>query len=132
MDSAKLTSTKPYLLRAIYEWLLDNQLTPHLLVNAAFPGVMVPSQYVKEGKIILNIAPAAARALKMDNLQVEFSARFGGAPYNVSVPIHAIEAIYARENGKGMIFPPEEESPNGPRKPDGTPAPRRPHLKVVK
>jgi stringent starvation protein B len=130
----KLTSTRPYLLRAIYDWLLDNQLTPHLLVNASMPGVVVPSHYVKEGKIVLNIAPAAVRDFKMDLSQVEFNARFGGAPYNVYVPVRAIEAIYSRENGKGMIFPPEEENdgPDDSHQPSGTATPRRPNLKLVK
>ena len=130
----KLTSTRPYLLRAIYDWLLDNQLTPQLLVNANMPGVVVPPQYVKEGKIVLNIAPAAVRAFKMDNFQVEFNARFGGAPYDVNVPVRAIEAIYSRENGKGMIFPPEQEDdgPDDSHQPGGTPPSRKPKLKLVK
>ncbi len=128
----KLTSVRPYLLRAFYDWILDNALTPHLLVNATVSGVIVPQQYVKDGKIVLNVAPSAVRSFKMDNSGVEFSARFGGNPFNISVPVVAVEAIYSKENGKGMVFPPDDDA--GPDDNDAgpPPTPKRPSLKVVK
>ena len=102
-----LTPSRPYLLRAFYEWLLDNELTPHLLVNAALPHTTVPQQYVKDGQIVLNIAPSAVIGLHMDNEAVSFSARFGGSPFQVYVPMAAVVSIQARENGAGTFFPPE-------------------------
>ena len=102
-----LTPSRPYLLRAFYEWLLDNELTPHLLVNAALPHTQVPQQYVKDGQIVLNIAPSAVVGLHMDNEALSFSARFGGSPFQVYVPMAAVVSIQARENGAGTFFPPE-------------------------
>lgn len=131
----KLTSIRPYLLRAFYDWILNNGLTPHLLVDATRTGVVVPVQHVKDGKIVLNIAPTAVREIKIDNAYVEFSARFGGTAYDINLPILAVEAIYARENGKGMVFPPESgdgDEPDDPKAPVTGPVPRRPVLKVVK
>lgn len=103
-----MTAKRPYLLRSLYEWIVDNQLTPHIVVNAEVPHCKVPLQFVKEGQIILNIAPAAVGALQMTNSDVQFNARFGGKSQQVYVPIAAVVAIYARENGAGTIF--EEES----------------------
>lgn len=103
----EMTPSRPYLLRAFYDWLLDNELTPHLLVNAQVPHTMVPRQYVKDGQIVLNIAPRAVVGLQMDNEAVSFSARFGGAPFQVYIPMAAIVAVQARENGAGTFFPPE-------------------------
>ncbi len=102
-----MTPSRPYLLRAFYDWLLDNDLTPHLLVNAALPHTTVPHQYVKDGQIVLNIAPQAVVGLHMDNEAVSFSARFGGSPFQVYVPMAAVVSIQARENGAGTFFPPE-------------------------
>ncbi|WP_375058502.1 ClpXP protease specificity-enhancing factor [Zobellella sp. DQSA1] len=102
-----MTPSRPYLLRAFYDWLLDNELTPHLLVNAEVPHTMVPRQYVEDGQIVLNIAPRAVVGLQMDNEAVSFSARFGGAPFQVYIPMAAIVAVQARENGAGTFFPPE-------------------------
>jgi stringent starvation protein B len=129
-----LTSTRPYLLRALYEWIVDNHLTPYVLVDATAPGVVVPAHYVKEGKIVLNISPAAVRALVIHNEGIGFGARFGGTPYEISVPIRAVRAIYAQENGKGMVFPEGEEETkgSGPPLPPGPPQPRKPRLKLVK
>ena len=104
-----MTSTRPYLVRALYEWIIDNQCTPYLLVNALDPGTRVPQEYVKDGQIILNLAPGAIRGLVMDNERIEFSARFGGVARSLHVPLTAVMAIYARENGKGMFFDPNEE-----------------------
>lgn len=130
-----LRSTRPYLLRALYEWIVDNELTPQLLVVASEPGVVVPRQYVNGGKIVLNISPAAVRGLEIGNETVRFGGRFAGRPYDISLPVTAVEAIYARENGKGLVFPPETRgSPPSDPGPDGfsNPPPRRPNLKVVK
>ncbi|MGH8586531.1 MAG: ClpXP protease specificity-enhancing factor [Gammaproteobacteria bacterium] len=130
-----MRSTRPYLLRALYEWIVDNELTPQLLVVASESGVVVPRQYVNGGKIVLNISPAAVRGLEIGNETVRFGGRFAGRPYDISLPVTAVEAIYARENGKGLVFPPETRgSPPSDPGPDGfsSPRPRRPNLKVVK
>jgi len=99
-----MTSTRPYFVRALYEWILDNQCTPYLLVNANYPAVQVPNEHVKDGRIILNLSPSAIRGLVMDNERVEFSARFGGVPRSLYLPIGAVLAVYAKENGRGMFF----------------------------
>ncbi len=100
-----MTSNQPYLLRAIHEWIIDNDLTPHLLINAEISSVEVPRQSVQNGQIVLNIATHAITNLHMDNEAVTFSARFSGVAQTVYIPIHAILAIYASENGQGMVFP---------------------------
>lgn len=104
----QLTPRRPYLLRAFYEWLLDNQLTPHLVVDVTLPGIQVPMEYARDGQIVLNIAPRAVGNLELANNQVRFNTRFDGIPYSVSIPMAAIMAIYARENGAGTMFEPEE------------------------
>ena len=104
-----MTPSRPYMVRAINEWLVDNNLTPHVLVDATRPGVQVPSAYVQEGRIVLNVAPGAVRDLFIRNEALSFSARFGGIPMQVHVPMSAVLAIYARENGQGMAFPPAED-----------------------
>lgn len=127
-----MTSSRPYLIRAINEWILDNQLTPYLLVNAEMPGVEVPDRYVDKGKIVLNINPRAVSGLLIANDRITFSARFAGTPMQVHVPIMAVLAIYAQENGRGMMFNEDEEQPP-PETPDDAPARGgRPSLKVVK
>ena len=121
-----MTSSRPYLLRAVYEWIADNDLTPQIVVDAERERVQVPTAYVREGKIVLNVSPAAVRGLELGNEWVEFSARFDGTAFDVVVPVDAVLAIMARENGTGMSFP----EPHGDKPP---PEPqRRPHLKVVK
>lgn len=99
-----MTPSRPYLVRAIHEWLNDNLLTPYLLVDATRPGVQVPAAFVKDGRIVLNIAPGAVRDLFIRNDDVSFSARFGGVPMQVYVPMAAVLAVYSRENGQGMFF----------------------------
>ncbi|MEQ8661216.1 MAG: ClpXP protease specificity-enhancing factor [Gammaproteobacteria bacterium] len=99
-----MTSTRPYLLRAIYEWIVDNGLTPHLLVQVVDDQVMVPRQFVEKGAIVLNVSPSAVRDLSLGNDAVDFNARFGGQPQHVHVPVGAIQAIYARENGQGIFL----------------------------
>lgn len=107
MDMSQLSPRRPYLLRAFYEWLLDNQLTPHLVVDVTLPGVHVPMEYARDGQIVLNIAPRAVGNLELANNEVRFNARFGGVPRQVFVPMAAVLAIYARENGAGTMFEPE-------------------------
>ena len=103
-----LSSTKPYLVRALYEWLLDNGLTPHLLVDARYPGTQVPSEHVRDGQIVLNLSPTAVRNLVIGNDRIHFGARFGGVARELSVPSEAVLGIYARENHQGMVFPQPE------------------------
>ncbi len=102
-----MTPRRPYMLRAFYDWLLENDLTPHLVVDATMRGVRVPMEYVQDGQIILNVAPRAVGNLELGNDEVTFNARFGGRPQVVIVPIYAVQAIYARENGAGTMFEPE-------------------------
>lgn len=139
-----MTSTRPYLLRAIYEWIVDNGHTPHLLVEVADERVRVPTQYIENGAIVLNVSPGAVRDLELGNEVIAFSARFAGTPHDISVPVDAVQAIYARENGQG-IFLGESAEEAGDAEPgstdgndagplEGGPSPRKgaPHLKVVK
>ena len=99
-----MTPSRPYLLRALNEWIVDNNLTPHIVVNAQIEGVIVPTEYVRDGQIILNINPSAVRDLLVSNEAIEFNARFSGRPMTVYLPIKAVLAIYAKENGQGMVF----------------------------
>lgn len=107
-----MTARRPYMLRAFYDWLVDNDLTPHLVVQATMPGVRVPLEFVQDGQIILNIAPRAVGQLELGNEAISFHARFSGRPHSVIVPLHAVLAIYARENGAGTMFEPEEAYTN--------------------
>ncbi|MGF1700029.1 ClpXP protease specificity-enhancing factor [Photobacterium makurazakiensis] len=107
MDMENMTPRRPYLLRAFYDWLVDNDLTPHLVVDATLPGVKVPMEFVSDGQIVLNIAPRAVGNLELGNEAVSFSARFSGRPHTVIVPLYAALAVYARENGAGTMFEPE-------------------------
>jgi stringent starvation protein B len=130
-----MTSNRPYVLRALHEWILDNGMTPYILVNAEIDNVVVPAEYVNDGKVVLNIAPRAVKDLHMGNDFVTFSARFSGAPFEVFVPQNAVLAIYARENGKGMIFPEEEadtEAESGAGETPTSGEDKKPHLKVIK
>lgn len=132
-----MTSTRPYLLRAIHEWMLDNGLTPQLIVDANSDQVQVPRQYVEDGRIVLNIADSAVRNLSLGNEQVEFHARFGGAPFQLCIPLQQVLAIVARENGAGMSFadePTAQDQPQdtGDKTPPDDRGPTRPKLKVVK
>jgi stringent starvation protein B len=141
-ESAHMTSHRPYLLRALYEWISDNEMTPHLLVDAGQPGVQVPPHTVKDGKVVLNIAARAVTALELGNEAVQFTARFGGVSHPVYVPVSAILAVYARETGQGMALPDDAsaagsdgEPPTPPDAPDGgepTPPKRGAHLRIVK
>ena len=139
-----MISSRPYLIRAIHEWIVDSDLTPYLLVNAEMPNVTVPQQYIQDGRIILNISPSAVRGLELSNDWVMFSARFGGVSMEISVPPAAVMAVYAKENGRGMVFSEDDEElendvevdddPDSPEPPEGgPPTPKgRPSLRVVK
>ncbi|WP_026052544.1 ClpXP protease specificity-enhancing factor [Gayadomonas joobiniege] len=102
-----MTNCKPYLLRAIYQWIEDNACTPYLLVDANYPGVQVPFEYVKDGQIVLNVSSSATGNFVIGDQDVEFNARFGGTPRHLIVPVAAILFLYAKENGEGMPFAPE-------------------------
>ncbi|MBU2896989.1 ClpXP protease specificity-enhancing factor [Vibrio hepatarius] len=108
MDIANMTPRRPYMLRAFYDWLVDSDLTPHIVVAATLPGVHVPVEFVQDGQIILNIAPRAVGDLDLGNEAITFNARFSGRPHSVIVPLYAVQAIYARENGAGTMFEPED------------------------
>lgn len=136
-----MNSSRPYLVRALYEWIVDNDCTPHLLVNAEYEGVRVPAGFANDGQIVLNVSPSAVRNLHMDNEAVSFEGRFGGVPHSLFIPAGAMLAIYARENGQGMVFelepPVDEDDVDGPddEGPTGGEPPRpsgRPSLKVVR
>jgi stringent starvation protein B len=99
-----MNSNKPYLLRALNEWIIDNGQTPHIIIDINGEGVDVPDQAIQDGKLVLNIAPQATRNLEMGNECITFQARFSGSPFNIYLPIDAVMAIYARENGQGMMF----------------------------
>lgn len=135
-----MTSNKPYLIRAIYEWIVDNHLTPYLVLNTKFRGVHVPQQFIEDDQIVLNISPSATQQLLISE-SIEFQARFGGRLTAIYAPTEAAIAIYAMENGKGMIFPEEEfddtdnltpDFPPSGDKPSGQPPRGKPKLTVVK
>lgn len=117
-----MTPKRSYLLKAAYEWVVDNEMTPYLLVNAELPNVMVPTEFVQDGQIVLNISMNSVRHLIMDQEAVSFEARFSGKPMQVYVPIKATLAVYAKENGDGLFFP-DEEFPDEPTDPSPTKAP---------
>lgn len=124
------TSKRPYLLRAINEWILDNHLTPHILVDAATDNVAVPRQYIEDGRIVLNISPTAVRDLEIGNDQLVCGARFSGNAFTICVPILNILAIFAKENGMGIVFP--EETADETAAPVTDRLEKVPHLKLVK
>lgn len=131
-----MTSSRPYLIRALYEWIVDNELTPYLVIDAEVKGVNVPRQYVEAGRIILNVAPQATFDLQLRNDAIEFSARFSGVSMDIIIPVSAVLAIYARENGRGMVFNEDDggdDEPNGNTPSDVSSPPRgKPKLTVVK
>lgn len=125
-----MNSNKPYLLRALHEWILDNGLTPHIIVDIQGQGVDVPPQAIQDGKLVLNIAPRATRNLEMSNESISFEARFAGAPHPIFLPIDAVMAIYARENGQGMMFARDKEADE--ESPSAGPRSSGPNLKLIK
>ena len=134
MTDVKMSSNRPYLLRAVYEWISDNSLTPYLLVDARHAGVRVPQHAVKDGQIVLNVAMRAVSELELGNESVRFAARFNGVSQQVDVPLTAVLAIYAQENGQGMMFPAENQPPPapGPTAAEAATPKKGPHLRVVK
>jgi stringent starvation protein B len=139
----QMTSSRPYLIRAMYQWITDNGMTPHLLVDAAVDGVLVPVEHVQNGKIILNIAPMAISSLVLGDSDITFSARFSGKSVGLFVPIEAVLAIYAKENGQGMMFSEDDGAVSSDEDSDPDPGPdsgpgsktgtaKRPSLRVVK
>jgi stringent starvation protein B len=126
-----MTPLKPYLIRSIYEWIIDNDLTPYLLVDAENSHAILPSQLIEDGKILLNVRPEAIQGLTLGNQEIDFNARFSGKPMHIVVPIVAVMAIYAKENGKGMIFDQEDDEVDETPPPESKP-PTRPTLRIVK
>ncbi len=148
-----MTPSRPYLVRAFYEWILDNDMTPYLVIDAEDPKANVPTEYIEDGKIVLNISPHATEGLHISNTTLEFNASFSGEVFYISAPVSAILAIYSRESGRGMVFNEDEydedemESGSGDGDDDDTPPPqsgggddkgggkgkkKSPHLRVVK
>lgn len=128
-----MTPLKPYLIRAVYDWIVDNRFTPYLLVNATVPGTIVPTQFVEDGRIVLNLRPEAIQGLDMSSEGICFNARFGGQPMRVDIPTLAVLALYAQENGRGMVFDDDEEEDHSPPPEPPQPEPKgRPTLRVVK
>lgn len=140
-----MSSSRPYIVRALYDWILENDFTPYIQVNAFTTGVEVPQEHVKEGQIILNISPNAVQNLSIRNQAIDFDGRFAGIPKHVFVPIAAVMGIYAKESGQGMVFeadgilpePPKPGLPDGPGSiPSGAKSPgpgkKKPTLRVVK
>jgi stringent starvation protein B len=146
-ETATMSSNRPYLLRAIYDWISDNNLTPYVLVDAGFAGVRVPPQVIKNGQVVLNLAMRAVANLDLGNEWISFQARFSGVSHSIQIPVQAVLALYAQENGQGMMFPADEEGgdmppPSAPQPDDTRPTPvaddgdkpkrGAPHLRVVK
>jgi stringent starvation protein B len=130
LSGINMTSNKPYLLRALNEWILDNELTPHIIVDVHAQGVEVPEQAIQDGKLVLNIAPQATQNLVVGNDCITFQARFSGTPFKIYLPIDAVMAIYARENGQGMMFAHGKDRAEDEVKVDDPPS--GPHLKLIK
>ena len=135
--ASETRSQRPYLIRAMHEWMTDSGQTPHVVVNALIDGVHVPQQHIQDGKIILNVSHAAVQNLNLGNDKIRFEARFAGTPYQVRIPISAVLGVYARESSQGMVFSDEAtaapdnqagaEKPAGPSGESG-----RAHLRVIK
>jgi len=133
MAGSGMSSSRPYIMRALYEWIVDNDFTPYVLVDASIEGVMVPQQFVKDNQIVLNISPDAVVDLTITNQALAFNGRFGGVATDIFVPVAAVVGIYARENGQGMVFDPEESaSPPDDTPPGSDKSEKRPTLKIVK
>lgn len=127
-----MTSSRPYLLRAMYEWIVDNGMTPYILVDTKNDQVIIPRQFEEDGKIVLNLGPTAVQSLDLGIEAVSFDARFDGSSLDVFVPIEYILAIYTRENGQGMMFADEDLPPPGNDPSDATVIRKTPNLRVVK
>jgi len=130
--AAQQTSRRPYLVRAMHEWMSANNQTPHLVVDAAIDGTEVPKAYVRDGRITLNVSWQATQGLQLGNDWIEFTARFGGVPQQVRVPLGAVLGIYSRETGQGMLFQDDGDAPPPPPVPGPDDTGSRPRLRVVK
>jgi len=128
----QLTPTRGYMARAVYDWIEDNKLTPYIVVDATYDGVIVPEEYVREGRIILNVASTAVRSLSIEAETLSFSARFGGVAMDLWLPIGALQAVYARENGKGLFFERDGDIQPPPSGSEYVRKTKKPSLKVVK
>lgn len=129
MPERQTTKQRPYLIRAMHEWMIDNDLTPHIVVDALHEGVDLPTAHVNDGKVVLNISYAATRGLELGNADISFGARFGGVERSLSIPVTAVLGIYSRETGQGMVFSDDEHEPPPPSGGDDS---GKPNLKVVK
>ena len=134
-----MTPNRPYIIRALYEWITDNQLTAHLLINAGVPGVEVPERAIQKNKVVLNIDPGAVDNLDLGNEWLFFNTRFAGVKESIRIPVEAVIAVYARENGQGMMFAQDEELQSDSQASiesdiDGSDEnpPRKPHLTLIK
>ena len=131
-----MTSNRPYFIRAIYDWVVDNDLTPYLLVNADYPGIEVPTEHVTDGRIVLNISPKACRGLHLEQDRIVFTTRFAGQATQIYLTPQAVLAIYAKENGRGMEFAEEDGDgglpPAQPSTASTTQKSKKPSLKLVK
>jgi stringent starvation protein B len=128
-----MTPNKPYLIRAFYDWIVDNQLTPYILVNASYPGVQVPKEHIRHDRIVLNVSPTATRGLLLENDRIVFTARFSGQTQQIFVVPNAVLEIYAKENGRGIAFAEDEGDEPPPSPSEGeTGSVRKPALKLVK
>lgn len=132
----QMTSSRPYLVRAMYQWIADNGMTPHLLVDVSIEGVQVPAEHIQNGKIILNVAPMAITGLVLGDTEITFSARFSGQSMSLYIPVEAVLAVYAKENGQGMMFSEDDGATSSADSEDGDDPdpdkPKRPSLRVVK
>jgi len=134
-----MSSSRPYIIRALYEWIVENNFTPYILVDTAAESVMVPRSFVENGRIILNVSPDATHSLILGNDSITFNARFSGTGMDVVIPVGSVLAIYARENGQGMLFGEQDDAPTDPPPTDSAddvdgPASqaKKPNLKIVK
>jgi len=134
--SKLMTPNRAYLLRAFYEWIIDNECTPYVIINANYPGTAIPHEYAHEGRIVLDISPLAVKSLNISNEYLEFNARFNGASRLISAPIAAVMAIYAQENGHGTVFNDDAQFPSttstAEQETKPVPEKKRPALKIVK
>ncbi|MDE0490051.1 MULTISPECIES: ClpXP protease specificity-enhancing factor [Psychrobacter] len=128
-DTTSLTPTRPYMVRALYQWIEDNALTPYLMVDATAKNVQVPTEHVQDGRIVLNIASRATGNMRIDNDYIQFSARFGGVSQEIWVPLTAVMGIYAKENSQGMFFDPNEYDNYVPEEQHTTPKADKPKPK---
>jgi stringent starvation protein B len=139
MNDTGMSPNRPYIIRALYEWITDNQLTPHVLINAKVDGVEVPERSIQQGKVVLNIDPGAVENLELGNDWLHFNTRFAGVQEEIRIPVDAVIAVYARENGQGMMFAQDEELQSDSQSSiasdldgDGTTPPSKPHQTQIK